>query len=80
MAAARERGAGVLAAGVTRELDDLILWLRSNETGLGTWLIKTRGDAGAVLAYERLLAARRARTGWPARSGTSPSGRCGGST
>jgi len=41
---------------VTRELDDLILWLRSNETGLGTWLIKTTGDAGAVLGYERLLA------------------------
>src|SRR5213078_3352860 len=56
MAAAREQGAGFWPLAVTRELDDLILWLRSNETGLGTWLIKTSGDAGAVLEYERLLA------------------------
>src|SRR5215471_5643176 len=56
MAAARERGAGFWPLAVTRELDDLILWLRSNETGLGTWLIKTTGDAGTVLGYERLLA------------------------
>jgi len=56
MAAARERGDGFWPLAVTRELDDLILWLRSNETGLGTWLIKTAGDAEAVLAYERLLA------------------------
>jgi benzoyl-CoA-dihydrodiol lyase len=56
MAAARERGAGFWPLAVTRELDDLILWLRSNETGLGTWLIKTSGDAGAVLSCERLLA------------------------
>ena len=56
MAAAREQGAGFWPLAVTRELDDLILWLRSNETGLGTWLIKTSGDAGAVLDYERLLA------------------------
>jgi len=56
MAAAREQGAGFWPLAVTRELDDLILWLRSNETGLGTWLIKTSGNAEAVLAYERLLA------------------------
>src|SRR5262249_55157346 len=56
MAAARERGAGFWPLAVTRELDDLILWLRSNETGLGTWLIKTSGDAGAVLSHEPLLA------------------------
>ena len=49
MAGAREQGAGFWPLAVTRELDDLILWLRSNETGLGTWLIKTSGDAGAVL-------------------------------
>src|SRR5689334_15145921 len=56
MAAAREQGAGYWPLAVTRELDDLILWLRSNETGLGTWLIKTSGDAAAVLDHERLLA------------------------
>ena len=56
MAGAREQGAGFWPLAVTRELDDLILWLRSNETELGTWLIKTSGDAAKALGYERLLA------------------------
>jgi len=56
MAAAREQGAGFWPLAVTRELDDLILWLRTNETDLGTWLIKTSGDAAAVLEHEALLA------------------------
>jgi benzoyl-CoA-dihydrodiol lyase len=56
MAGAREQGAGFWPLAVTRELDDLILWLRTNETGLGTWLIKTSGDAAAVLGHEALLA------------------------
>jgi len=38
-----------------RELDDLILWLRTNEPGLGTWVFTTSGDIGAVLSYERLI-------------------------
>jgi benzoyl-CoA-dihydrodiol lyase len=37
---------------MTRELDDLILWLRTNEPERGTWVIKTIGDADAVLACE----------------------------
>ena len=56
MTGAREQGAGFWPLSVTRELDDLILWLRTNETELGTWLIKTSGDAGLVLGYEALLA------------------------
>jgi benzoyl-CoA-dihydrodiol lyase len=56
MAGAREQGAGFWPLAVTRELDDLILWLRTNETELGTWLIKTSGDAATALGYERLLA------------------------
>jgi benzoyl-CoA-dihydrodiol lyase len=40
---------------VTRELDDLILDLRTNEPELGTWVLKTSGDARRVLAYDRLL-------------------------
>jgi len=56
MAGAREQGAGFWPLAVTRELDDLILWLRTNETALGTWLIKTTGDAAAVLGHEALLA------------------------
>src|SRR5262252_6817535 len=56
MAAARAQGAGFWPLAVTRELDDLILGLRTNETELGTWLIKTSGEAAAVHGYERLLA------------------------
>jgi len=56
MAGAREQGAGFWPLAVTRELDDLILWLRTNETDLGTWLVKTSGDAAKALGHERLLA------------------------
>ena len=38
-----------------RELDDLILDLRTNEPTLGTWVWRTEGDPGRVLAYDRLL-------------------------
>ncbi|HEX5405173.1 MAG TPA: 2,3-epoxybenzoyl-CoA dihydrolase [Pseudonocardiaceae bacterium] len=51
---AEEGAAGWLLA-MTRELDDLILRLRTNEPTLGTWLFTTRGDPDAVLAHERLL-------------------------
>ena len=54
--------AGVLAQGaaywpmaLTRELDDLVLRLRTNETDLGTWVFRTTGDAAAVLAYDAQL-------------------------
>ena len=40
---------------MTRELDDLILDLRTNETELGTWVFRTRGDPAKVLAYDELL-------------------------
>jgi len=40
---------------VARELDDLILDLRTNEPELGTWLLRTRGDPRRVLAYDQLL-------------------------
>jgi benzoyl-CoA-dihydrodiol lyase len=40
---------------MTRELDDLILDLRTNEIELGTWLIRTEGDPVQVLAHDRLL-------------------------
>jgi benzoyl-CoA-dihydrodiol lyase len=38
---------------LTRELDDLILRLRTNEPELGTWVIRTEGDPDAVLEHER---------------------------
>jgi benzoyl-CoA-dihydrodiol lyase len=51
-----EQGAAFWPLAVARELDDLILWLRTNEPELGAWVIKTRGDTGRVLAYEKLVA------------------------
>ncbi|MFG2786559.1 2,3-epoxybenzoyl-CoA dihydrolase [Streptomyces sp. NPDC048419] len=45
--------------GLTRELDDLILRLRTNEPELGTWVLRTEGDPERVLAHEqRLLGAK----------------------
>ena len=54
--------AGIAAAGATwwplqlaRELDDAILSMRTNELEIGTWLLKTSGDAQAVLAVDAML-------------------------
>ncbi len=38
-----------------RELDDAILNLRTNELEVGTWVIKTQGDAGLVIKMDQLL-------------------------
>jgi benzoyl-CoA-dihydrodiol lyase len=40
---------------MTRELDDLILDLRTNELELGTWVLRTRGGAEQVLAFDQML-------------------------
>jgi benzoyl-CoA-dihydrodiol lyase len=40
---------------MTRELDDLILDLRTNEVELGTWVWRTAGDPDRVLAHDALL-------------------------
>jgi len=42
---------------MARELEDAILSMRTNELEVGTWLIKTQGDAAAVLAMDALLLA-----------------------
>jgi benzoyl-CoA-dihydrodiol lyase len=55
LAEAREQGAAFWPLAVTRELDDVILDLRTNETELGTWVFRTEGDAAQVLAYDELL-------------------------
>jgi benzoyl-CoA-dihydrodiol lyase len=39
-----------------RELDDAILNLRTNELEVGTWVIKTTGDAGQVMRMDEVLA------------------------
>ena len=58
--------AGIVAAGVSwwplqmaRELDDAILNLRTNHLDVGTWLLKTEGNADFVLAADAALAANR---------------------
>ena len=52
----------ILAAGaawwplaMARELDDAILLLRTNEPDIGTWILKTAGDASHVLAADATL-------------------------
>jgi len=40
---------------MARELDDAILMLRTNELEIGTWLLRTEGDAAHVLAVDRTL-------------------------
>jgi benzoyl-CoA-dihydrodiol lyase len=50
-----ELGADFWALAMTRELDDLILWLRTNELELGTWVIRTKGDVEDALAFERVI-------------------------
>jgi benzoyl-CoA-dihydrodiol lyase len=40
-----------------RELDDAILNLRANELEIGTWVIKTRGEASLVRQMDEVLAA-----------------------
>jgi benzoyl-CoA-dihydrodiol lyase len=52
-----EQGADFWPLAVTRELDDLILDLRTNELELGTWIFRTEGNAARVLAYDELLLA-----------------------
>ena len=51
-----ELGADFWPLAMTRELDDLILWLRANELELGTWVIRTKGDVEDALAFERVIA------------------------
>jgi len=55
--------AGIEAAGaawwplaMARQLDDAILHLRTNELEIGLWLLKTAGEAAAVLACDDALA------------------------
>jgi benzoyl-CoA-dihydrodiol lyase len=40
---------------MARELDDAILWMRTNELDVGTWILRTEGEAAAVLACDRAL-------------------------
>ena len=48
-------GAAWWPLAMARELDDAILTLRTNEPDLGTWLLRTEGDARHVLAADKTL-------------------------
>jgi benzoyl-CoA-dihydrodiol lyase len=52
-----QQGASCYLLQLTRELDDLILDLRTNEPELGTWVFRGEGDPARVLAHDQLLLA-----------------------
>ncbi len=51
------QGAAWYPLAMARELEDAILMMRTNELDIGTWLIKTEGEAAAVLAMDAVLLA-----------------------
>ena len=52
---AKAEGAGWWPLQMSRELDDAILSLRTNELELGLWLFKTVGDPQAVVEIDRFI-------------------------
>jgi benzoyl-CoA-dihydrodiol lyase len=50
-------GADWFPLAMARELEDAILMMRTNELDIGVWLVKTAGDAAAVLAMDAVLLA-----------------------
>jgi benzoyl-CoA-dihydrodiol lyase len=48
-------GAAWYPLAIGRELDDAILWMRTNEPEIGTWLIKSEGDPKAVLTLDEII-------------------------
>ncbi|PYN34544.1 MAG: benzoyl-CoA-dihydrodiol lyase [Candidatus Rokuibacteriota bacterium] len=58
-ASIREAGCAFWPLALARELDDLILHLRTNEDEIGLWVVRTSGRAELVEAYDQALAAHR---------------------
>ncbi|MBM7805267.1 benzoyl-CoA-dihydrodiol lyase [Geodermatophilus bullaregiensis] len=54
-----EQGDAAWLLATTRELDDAILRLRTNELSVGTWLLRTEGDVATAAAYDEFLLAHR---------------------
>lgn len=54
--AIHKAGADWWPVAMTRELDDAILMLRTNNAEIGTFLLKTTGEAESVLAVDAVLA------------------------
>ena len=57
LGAMRAQGAAFWPLALARELDDAILHLRSNEPELGLWVLRTEGDADAVLSHDAFMQA-----------------------
>ncbi len=55
IAAIEATGAAWYPLVLARELEDAILQMRTNELDIGVWLIKTEGDADAVLQMDEVL-------------------------
>ena len=55
-AAIFSQGVAFWPLALARDLDDAILHLRLNETEIGTWVLRTEGDAALVAAYDQALA------------------------
>ncbi len=55
IAAIEAAGASWYPLALARELDDAILSMRTNELDIGTWLIRTEGNATDVLAMDAVL-------------------------
>jgi benzoyl-CoA-dihydrodiol lyase len=49
------QGVGYWPLTLARELDDLILRLRTNESDLGSWVFRTQGDSDLATAYDDQL-------------------------
>ena len=49
------KGAAWWPLAMARDLDDAILMLRTNDLEIGTWILKTEGDAAHVLACDEAL-------------------------
>jgi len=55
VAGVHDQGAAFWPLALARELDDLILHLRTNEEAIGLWVFKTAGGVDMVEAYDRVL-------------------------
>ena len=59
IAAIETTGAQWYPLAMARDLDDAILHMRTNELDIGTWVLKTSGDAAAVLASDATMLANK---------------------
>ena len=55
----QSQGVAFWPLALARELDDLILHLRTNEEAIGLWTIRAEGSAERLEAYDRLLGTHR---------------------